>query len=121
MDEWSAGNAIAAMLIASENIAEVMIFAINMRNQMIAGEALQILMLCVMQSIKYTGYKKLIEITKQGITYITTSSGIRTLLVANELIFAAAENRTQNSSTIRKGIPTHYTFFPCYIAETNVT
>ena len=121
MDECSAGNAIAAMLFASENKAEVVIFAINMRNQMIAGEALQMLMLCVMQSIKYTGYKKLIEITKQGITYITTSSGIRTLLVANELIFAAAENRTQNSSTIRKGIPTHYTFFPCYIAETNVT
>ena len=52
MDEWSAGNAIAAMLFASENKAEVVIFAIIMRNQMIAGEALQMLMLCVMQSIK---------------------------------------------------------------------
>ena len=93
-DERSCVDTVAAMLFAAENLAEVMIFAINLRNQMNTGEAMQKIMLCVMQAIKFTSYKKRIEIMKPGVTYITTSSGIRPLLVMNELIFTAAENRT---------------------------
>ena len=102
-DERSMVNTIAAMLWSAENLAEVMIFAINLRNQMIAKEALQMFMLCVMQTIKYTCYKKRIEIMKPGATYITTSSGIRPLLVANELIFAPAETRPAKLINDSKG------------------
>ena len=88
-------NTIGAMLWSAENLVEDMIFAINLRNQIIAGEALQMLMLCVMQTIKYTCYKKRIEIMKPG--------GIRPLLVPNELIFAPAETRPAKLINDSKG------------------
>ena len=49
------GNAVFG---SHENFAEVMKFAINLTNQMIAGEVLQMVMLSVMQTIRYTCYKK---------------------------------------------------------------
>ena len=74
-DKKSMVNTIEAMLWSAENLVEDMIFAINLRNQIIAGEALQMLMLCVLQTIKYTCYKKRIEIMKPGTTYITVAYG----------------------------------------------
>ena len=102
-DERSAVNTIAAMLLAAESVAEVMIFAVNMRKQMTARKAMQMLIFCVMHTIKYTCYKKRIEIMKPGTTYITTSTGIRSLLAANELIFAQAENRPTKLINDSKG------------------
>ena len=74
-DERSMVNTKGAMLWSAENLAEVMIFAIYLRNQIIAKEALQMFMLCVMQTIIYTCYKKRIEIMKPGTTYITVAYG----------------------------------------------
>ena len=102
-DEKSTVNTVATLLWSAENLAEVMIFAINVRNRMIGGKPMQMIMIAIMQAIKYTCYKKRIEIMKPGLNYIGTSSGVKTMLVANELVYSLAEYRPAKLINDSKG------------------
>ena len=92
-DERSAVSVLSAMIFSAESLGELIVLGINLRNQLVAGEALQMLMLCICQAIKFTAYKRRIELIKAGPNCVKTSSGIRPLLVINEIIFSPAENR----------------------------